>query len=270
MPSLSLNVGLNNGRKLPFGGFDADAAAYFVTAGVTDATAKSQINAFVVGVKGLGLYNNMVCWPLRSSQNAGTGTTAYSLGGLGTYNGTLTNGPTWGADGVIFDGVNDYISASTSVSTNNTGTNFYCGIHATMTGSQKGLHVNKIEIGRAESASFGIEATHLSAPFPTVGRSTAISGFGSGVRYTTTGVYIPSSTIMSRFYNGASKEINSAAVYGIFATEVVLIGARTITSNFFNGTISIAAYFNSALSDANVLALHTLYKTTLGAGLGLP
>jgi hypothetical protein len=45
----------------------------------------------------------MVCWPLRSSQNAGTGSTAYSLGGLGTYNGTLINGPTWGEDGLNFN-----------------------------------------------------------------------------------------------------------------------------------------------------------------------
>jgi hypothetical protein len=255
---------------LGISGFDADAAAYFERAGVTDATAKAQINAFVKGVKDLGLYNNMVSWPLRSAQNAGSGTTAYSLGGLGTYNGTLTNGPTWSADGVVFDGSNDYISASTSISTNNTGTNFYCGIHATMTGDQKALYVNKVEIGKAEGTTFGIETAHLSAPFPVAGRGIIISGFGSGVRYTATGVYIPSSTTMSRFYNGASKEINSAAVYGVFSTDSVLIGARTITSNFFNGTISIAAYFNSALSDANVLAVHNLYKATLGTGLGLP
>ena len=250
--------------------YDADASTYFTTAGVTSTAGRQQISRFVTGIKDLGLWSSMVCWPLRSSQNAGTGTTAYSLGGLGTYNGTLTNGPTWGTDGVIFDGVNDYISASTSVSTNNTGTNFYCGIHATMTGDQKALYVNKIEIGKAEGTTFGIETAHLSPPFPTSGRGVPISGFGSGVRYTAAGVYIPSSTIMSRFYNGGSKEINSVAAYGIFSTDAVVIGARGITSNFFNGTISIAAYFNSALSDANVLSLHTLYKTTLGTGLGLP
>jgi hypothetical protein len=64
--------------------FDSDAAAFFATAGVTDATAKTQINSFVKGIKDLGLWSSMVCWPLRSSQNAGTGTTAYSLGGYGT------------------------------------------------------------------------------------------------------------------------------------------------------------------------------------------
>jgi hypothetical protein len=249
---------------------DAEAQTFFTTAGVTDATAKQQISDFVVGVKGLGLYNSMVCWPLRSAQNAGSGTTAYSLGGAGIYNGTLTNGPTWGADGVIFDGSNDYISGSSSISTNNTGTIFYCGIHATMTGSQKGVNINKIELGKAESVSFGIEATQLVSPFPTVGRASAISGFGSDVRYTATGVYIPSSTTMIRFYNGASKETNGGAVYGAFATEGIFIGTRINSNSHFNGTISIAAYFNSALSDANVLAVHNLYKTTLGSGLGLP
>jgi hypothetical protein len=78
-------------------GYDADATAFAAASGATDV---SNLSAFVKGVKELGLWSNMVCWPLRSSQNAGTGTTAYSLGGLGTYNGTLTNGPTWGTDGL--------------------------------------------------------------------------------------------------------------------------------------------------------------------------
>jgi hypothetical protein len=82
---------------------DRDAREFIQRAGVTDAAARSQINEFVRGIKGLGLWDSMVCWPLRSSQNAGTGTTAYSLGGLGTFNGTLVNGPTWGADGINMD-----------------------------------------------------------------------------------------------------------------------------------------------------------------------
>ena len=256
---------------LGISGYDADAAAYFDRAGVTDTTAKVQINAFVKGVKDLGLYNNMVSWPLRSAQNAGTGTTAYSLGGAGIFDGTLTNGPTWGADGVIFDGVNDYILGSSSISTNNTATIFYCGIHAIMTGGQKAVNINRIEIGKAETASFGIEATFLLSPFPTVGRVSTISGFGSGIRYTATGVYNPSATTMTRFYNGASKETNGSATYGAFSADAIYIGARNNSVNSpFNGTISIAAYFNSVLSDANVLAVHNLYKATLGDGLGLP
>lgn len=38
------------------------------------------------------------CWLLRSNQNAGTGTTVYSLGNA--VNGTLTGSPSWGTNGV--------------------------------------------------------------------------------------------------------------------------------------------------------------------------
>ena len=91
----------------PSPSYDPDALAYVQESGATDI---DNINSFVVGVKALGLWDSMVCWPLRSAQNAGTGATAYSLGGFGTYNGTLVNGPTWGADGVFFNANNKYIT----------------------------------------------------------------------------------------------------------------------------------------------------------------
>jgi hypothetical protein len=107
---LGLGLGAGGGRAM----LDVDALAYFTRAGITDPTAKQQIIDFVKGVKALGLWNNMVCWPLRSSQNKGTGTTAFSLGGLGVYNGTLTNGPTWGSTGISFTRAsNQYIVTPT-------------------------------------------------------------------------------------------------------------------------------------------------------------
>jgi hypothetical protein len=69
-----------------------------------------QINKFVIGVKKLGLWNSMVCWPMRGIHNAGTGSTVYSLGGLGTYNGTMVNSPQWQQNGVFFL-PNSYINA---------------------------------------------------------------------------------------------------------------------------------------------------------------
>jgi len=264
-----LGLGLRLGG-LGLSGFDADAAAYFDRAGVTDATAKAQINAFVKGVKDLGLYNNMVCWPLRSAQNKGSGTTAYSFGGLGTYDGTLTNGPTWGASGITFDGNNDYISVTNFV-TPYTNTLFYCGNHSTMTGAQKAAYFYGNEIGKAESVTYGIEATSLLSPFPDVGRSTTISGLGAGIQYTATGVFNPAGSSMARFYNGGSKVINSSVTYPTASNAQVNIGVRYADGNSpFAGTISVTVYFNSALSDSNVSLLHTLYKTTLGTGLGLP
>lgn len=81
--------------------YDSDALAYCRASGATDRRA---ISDFVRGVKGLGLWDKCVCWPLRSAQNAGAANsdTVYSLGGLGTFNGTRVNGPTWEADGMQF------------------------------------------------------------------------------------------------------------------------------------------------------------------------
>jgi len=59
-----------------------------------------QINKFVVGIKRMGLWNSMVAWPMRSIHNAGTGSTVYSLGGLGVYNGTINNSIPWSYKGV--------------------------------------------------------------------------------------------------------------------------------------------------------------------------
>jgi len=60
-----------------------------------------QINKFVVGIKKLGLWNSMICWPMRSIHNAGTGSTVYSLGGQGTFNGTMVNGVEWDYNGAL-------------------------------------------------------------------------------------------------------------------------------------------------------------------------
>jgi hypothetical protein len=92
--------------------FDADARAYILASG---ATARAEINHFVKAIKRLGLWNHMVCWPLRSAQNAGTGSTAYSLGGLGAYHGTLVNEPTWSVDGVVAATSNSYIQTQISI-----------------------------------------------------------------------------------------------------------------------------------------------------------
>jgi hypothetical protein len=88
---------------------DSDVLAFIAASGATDIEG---LDAFVKGVKNLGLWESMVAWPLRSSQNAGTGTTAYSLGGLGTFNGTLVGGPAWTADGITFGGSTQYIEYS--------------------------------------------------------------------------------------------------------------------------------------------------------------
>ena len=64
---------------------------------------------FSTGIYSMGIWNNIIYWTLKSSQNAGRETIAYSQGGLARSHGTIINLPTWGADGITFNGTTQYI-----------------------------------------------------------------------------------------------------------------------------------------------------------------
>jgi hypothetical protein len=236
---------------------DPDAVAFAAASGATDIDA---ISDFAKGVKRLGLWNNMVCWPLRSTQNAGTGTTAYSLGGLGTFNGTLVNGPTWGADGVVFVSgssqaitlpavslVGDYMQASAQAapSGNLRVTNFV-DVGPTGIGLWAGFGNNYYWDGRPSGGGSTVRLIG-----GTVG--TAMQ-FNLGTA-TTAG--------MQFFVNGSSILSNATST----ALSSSVKSSFRINDNFGNGTI---AFVLMAQSVTGASSLHNLYKATLGTGLGLP
>lgn len=97
---------------------DQNVIDYFNTANITNLTARRQIYDFVKEIKKLGIWNNFICWMLvntqQGKQSGTTSGTIYSLGGLGTYNATMTNSPVIGTDGVTSTGLDQgYLVAST-------------------------------------------------------------------------------------------------------------------------------------------------------------
>lgn len=248
--------------------FDPDALRYFTTAGVTDATGRSQINTFVRGIKSLGLYNNMVAWPLRSTQNAGTGTTAYSLGGLGVYNGTLTNGTTWGTSGITFDGTNDYLLTTFTSSLSE----FTAFSIATPTSSTATQNEFSKDAGTG-TREFAIrtnttgQTTHQSYVFnPTV-------SFVLGSAYQTTirSLCLRASSSINKLRTNNESDFTGTTGTLNLGSAAITIGALSSgASNFFNGVTSASILFNTALTNAQTSAVYYLYQSTLGAGLGLP
>jgi hypothetical protein len=265
--------------------FDADARAFINTSG---ATARAELNHFVKGIKKLGLYSSMVCWPLRSSQNAGTGSTAYSLGGLGTYNGTLVNGPTWGADGVLFNANNKYITlGNTGITTgafsnisvarigagmtngnlmhttlfspsdSTFGSGFY--IYDSSSGQENSILFNGLTGGFRRTASGNITTRNignyyrlstvstLSAPTTATGliKINGLTAVTSGASGTGTLPYTTSETTSILFANSQSTVRDES---GVFSMWVV----------------------GSQISEATSEQIRSLYKSTLGQGLGLP
>ena len=260
---------------LPFisSSFDPDARAYIQTSG---ATARSEINHFVKAIKGLGLWNSMVCWPLRSSQNAGTGTTAYSLGGLGTYNGTLVNGPTWGINGVTLDGSNDYIIAtlpfdikkSSVFQVNkliNPGTGafnsyFGAGDASSISGSENLI----VHQGSSFGGGFGITQSNQNIVQNNIsnGSNFFAIAFNGGL-----------TSFSGKTIGGSNVTINGNYV----STGCVNCGKLGIGCHFFvdspiafsNINVSINIVFQNSNIDLQNL-IYPIYKKTLGQGLGLP
>lgn len=247
--------------------YDADAEAFCLASGATDIV---NISAFVAGVKALGLWNNMVCWPMRAMQNAGTGTTAYSLGGLETNNGTLVSGPTWGPSGITTSAT-AYVKATYSRTL--TATPF------TMFGAYTGL------TPVISQAYITLGNTGLTAPLAWIGSSGAINTRG----FTRNNAYIdvtPPGSFLST--NGAAmvgENVTLIPSSGMLVRSNTWLGTegaislnniacggalRTSFASAAPATYSIFGYMTTNLTDAQIAAFYALYKSTLGQGLGFP
>ena len=238
--------------------YDADASTYFTTAGVTNTAGRQQISRFVTGIKDLGLWSSMVCWPLRSSQNAGTGTTAYSLGGLGSYNGTLTGGPTWGDDGITFTSGSSQRINVPDITISQTDL-----ILATCQAATSG-NLRVIDFNTPTLAGIGTWAGFGGNYFWDVRSSANTINRITGGSVPTSRVFthgIASASGSAFFVNGTS--ILSNAVSSTNAN----ISSFQINKNAANANIAFAMFSQSITGNTS---LYTLYKTTLGQGLGLP
>jgi hypothetical protein len=193
---------------------------------------------------------------LRSSQNAGTGTTAYSLGGLGTFDGTLTNGPTWGADGVNMVANNRRITTALGPLSQPL-TVF--SVQAMDASATSGIVYDN-------TTNAGGDRTHLYNN----GNSTDLQIFaGTGV---SGGTF--TDDVMFAFqvgFNGVSSTYSKDG-----STPLTINPGAGAATQFRMGAPSGGAQngsllaFCGVITAANTPSLYTLYKQTLGTGLGLP
>jgi hypothetical protein len=246
---------------------DRDAREFIQRAGVTDAAGRAQLNEFVRGVKQLGLWNSMVCWPLRSTQNAGTGTTAFSLGGLGTFNGTLVNGPAWDANGIIYDGVNDSITTSFTLGA----TQVFCGMVGDMPTS--GVKGNFLAGNNGESPTHAIYWLNPRTGFGGEYRyGSSATGNLATAENTTSGVHmwsvIAGTAVATKGYR--STNLLGTAGIGPAPNPNQLSTGLTLgrSNGGYQGTAAFAFIIHATPSSPD--AFYSLYKQTLGTGLGLP
>jgi hypothetical protein len=237
-----------------------------VTQAVAFADPRQLIVDFAQGIDQLGLWNSMVCWPLRSSQNAGGGTTAFSLGGLGQFDGTLVNAPAWGANGMVATTSNSYVQ--TTVPFN----------YSTI-GAYSGIGVGTIPEGTNRRLLGTSGATNLSQ---TTASTNVHYGNFDQLGSTQSQITNPTNTLVTHWVNVTKNASNSFVGYinkdsGFSSTAATLGNSSGLSLALFgsNGTsiggvYPFFAWINTQVSSGQNATIYNLYRQTLGLGLNLP
>jgi hypothetical protein len=233
---------------------------------------------FAQGIDRLGLWNSMVCWPLRSSQNASTTQTAFSLGGGGTFNAALIRNPAWTSTGVIATGQQGggpYVSSTYAMPASPV--SYYAAIMPTPTSigtnaiyySTSGINVSGRQFVLQSSAVQNIDwMMGYNGNWPPSSRSFEITRGPSNYNVYASSKFASwriqdSSTVFVSLNNSQT----SGAITGWDSSSPagVLNPVTTCPS-----PVAFSCIFNTFVSNSLDSQISALYKQTLGLGLGLP
>jgi hypothetical protein len=252
--------------------WELDVQGYLNVCNISAATPRQQIRDFAKGVNDLGLWNSMVCWPLRSSQNYGSGTTAFSLGGLGTFNGTLNNGPTWGADGLTF-----LVASAQGVSA--TVGNLSLP-EQTLFGVSKVANANNGSVIMARNSTGGgqngmnLRNSEFTSDISNIqqsgGTTQLLISFANSTNFFAYAAAANTTDArLKRFPSTESADTTLLHSGNLTNTDPLWIGRRSGAAGTSDNTVAFAAMLTQD-TRGTWDQLYTLYKQTLGTGLGLP
>ena len=276
-------------------GLDVDTIAYAARvkagSGVTILPEPlKQLNKFIVGIKKLGLWNSMVCWPMRSIHNAGRGSTVYSLGGLGTFNGTLQNSPVWNSDGsgIFFDQVINYKRVDIPITTTGWTQASLCGVFRSTDILPFTLLVTLDNTNTQNDATAKLALSIFQSNGQTIIRSQGLTGgtlartsritpgpTPSGYNYyfgQTNNIYDPVNGnyfIQQNNSTGNTQEGTGVLPYTSTGTSSFLFNTYGTTATRAD-TAAFAVIFRRTLGLNTSNLFKQLFRQTIGSGLNLP
>jgi len=268
---------------------DRDTKAYLKRMAVDGIKTPADIysvNDFVVGLKDYSLWGNVIFWPLRANQNAGSGNIVYSLGGLtggSRLDGTLISNPIWHTHGIFFNSLNQYISLS-GASIN---TDAFTSLSVLSTiASDNNSHLFGLFQYLSLNPTRGVSHAIFG---PTGNGAINFNGLTGGIRrkgnqnVTNVGIgfYYASAGV-----SNLSDPVNSTGFVQLNSTRnTTSSGSGVLPYTFssdlywlfgFQGSVrheiaSFQIWFSGKLlTQSEILQLQNLYKSTLGKGLNLP
>lgn len=260
---------------------DVDGDAYLTRAGVANALGRCEVLWFTRGMKALDLWRSTVCWPMRSYQNIGTGATVYSLGGLGVFNGTAVNSPTWGSGGVNFSSNTQLITFASSIPAFTYTLLSVISPSTTITSASTlmapiGVRTfGGLLLGSATGGLSNELITRYVADGDTTPTMTKAGGYtGAGSISANTFNYInaaiTSGGLLLLNWNGTSLTVTANTGWVPNNSVSYSLGDRLNSDGSFFGNMSFSALINAEGDSNQQNILYSLYKNTLGNGLGLP
>lgn len=260
--------------------------AYRSLNGLSDITNTdaADIDNFVVGLKDLGLWNNIICYLFRSIHNIGSGATALSLGGgqqVGA-NATLL-AASWSNDGIVSTTSGGSLF-STSIRDISVAPVAHGAVlkNATDLGNNvgywftAGINNNGRQFAIGNSAVIGSQnmSTYIGLWSQGLGSSGAINvGGGASTPATRTSRHYFSIRLTSgntgRFTLNTN-QVNQSSATSDWNTS----NPQFVRFGGYNAALNLTASFtflsNSLVSDSQDASLYRLIKTTIGKGLELP
>jgi hypothetical protein len=271
------------------GGFTTPQSAYnkyiqtLSSSGVAlSSTESANMLAFLNGLDQIvGLDNVVECWSFRSTQNVGAGATVYGI--FGKYNGSLINNPVWSSAGMVTSNGNQHCStlyqqpgtgpfALMSVLVSYTPPTNYGNrwIGSWGYGQGQGIDLPPLAptTGWAIAARRGNSSTGIwvHAPLASTFPAAIVSSWdGSG---NSTSLTIGLNSLYSSSSDGTTQTLSQLTA--LPSPSYIDLGICTDGDTNMGSTIAFSAAFTVHIDSAKWSAIYSLYKSTIGQGLGLP
>jgi hypothetical protein len=201
---------------------------------------------------------------MRGIHNAGTGSTVYSLGGLGTFNGTLVNSPTWGTNGITN-------SATGRIDTNwliDGGGQAHIFVGNSTTASALRCYGSTLSNTNTRGIRFRDDAV-LWGDGTLRQWDVALSSIGS---FKMAAALYNRPETMYAFLNTSQLSFTSHGAVVAGTNVLSLLNARDSGSSqqFYSGEAALYLTIVRAITLDQYNLFYSLYKRTLGLGLNLP
>jgi hypothetical protein len=224
----------------------------------------ADIDNFVIGLKDLGLWYSAIFWSMRSIHNIGTGSTILSIGGLGRYDGTLVNSPTWGTNGIT-NSATGRIDTSWLI---DGGGQAHIFVGNSTTASAVRCYGGTLSNSNTRGIRFRDDAV-LWGDGTLRQWNVALSSIGN---FKMAAALYNRPETMYAFLNTTQNTFTSHGEVVAGTNPLSLLNARDLGSStqFYSGQAALYLTIMRRLTIAQYNSIYNLYKTTIGKGLSLP